>query len=110
MVKQLNSRAKKNLRKLPKECWSVLPSSGALIKIRKGEDGYHPMGNLRTKTAKEVFGCDSNDQLADLLNEKMGISKAQRMAMEIGSMSGWDVPGADPDVIKESFSDETTNS
>ena len=29
-------------------------------------------------------------------NERLGVDMWQRKAMEIGSMCGWDVPGADP--------------
>ena len=37
-----------------------------------------------------------NVVLADDLNEKRGVTHAQRQAMEIGSMAGWTAPGADP--------------
>ena len=30
-------------------------------------------------------------------NRKLGVTTAQEEAMKIGSMCGWDVPGADPD-------------
>lgn len=35
-------------------------------------------------------------ELADQLNEQLGVTMWQRKAMEVGSMCGWDVPGADP--------------
>lgn len=40
-------------------------------------------------------------QLADYNNERLGVTQAQRLAMETGSMHGWDVPGADPTVYAQ---------
>ena len=54
-----------------------------------GESGYYP-------SEWETGDKERNVEEADRLNERMGVTPAQRMAMEIGSMAGWDVPGADP--------------
>ena len=53
--------------------------------VGKREDGYHLMDMLMQPV-----------ELADELNDNLGVTPAQRQAMEIGSMVGWDVPGADP--------------
>ena len=37
-----------------------------------------------------------NEELAAEQNEHLGVTEAQRHAMEVGSMCGWNVPGADP--------------
>ena len=74
---------------LPDTCFSVLPSTGQLIIIKKSESGYYP-------SEWETGDKERNVEEADRLNERMGVTPAQRMAMEIGSMAGWDVPGADP--------------
>ena len=39
---------------------------------------------------------EQNVELADYNNERLGVTPEQRPAMEVGSMAGWDVPGADP--------------
>ena len=74
---------------LPDVCYSTLLFSGELIIIKSGESGY--------------FQCDYsskdlnvNRKYADIWNREHGISKAQEVAMVIGSMFGWHVPGADP--------------
>ena len=74
---------------LPELCFSTLASNGQLICIRRGESGYYP-------SEWETGDKERNVEEADRLNERMGVTPAQRMAMEIGSMAGWDVPGADP--------------
>ena len=74
---------------LPEVCHSVLPSTGALICIKRGEAGYFP-STWSTNDPKE------NSGLADFNNDRLGVTRTQRLAMEIGSMCGWDAPGADP--------------
>ena len=78
---------------LPDMCFSVLPGTGELICIKRGESGYYPSDwNTPDK--------ERNIEIADDANESMGVTPAQRQAMEIGSMFGWDVPGADPGIYE----------
>ena len=74
---------------LPEHCFSTLGFTGELILIKRGESGYY----------HSVWSTDSkeeNIELADLYNERLGVTPAQRQAMEVGSMLGWDLTGADP--------------
>ena len=74
---------------LPPMCYSVLPSSGELIGIRRGDSGYF--------LAKEGTGDRAqNEILADQKNKRLRVTPEQRMAMEVGSLCGWDAPGANP--------------
>ena len=63
--------------------------TGQLIRIKRGETGYYP-------SEWDTGDKEQNVELADELNEKLGVSPIQRQAMEVGSMAGWDVQGADP--------------
>ena len=74
---------------LPELCYSVHESTGELIVIKRGECGYH-------QTDYSTDDKERNVELADHLNEKLGVNMWQRQAMEVGSICGWDVPGADP--------------
>ena len=71
-------------------CFTLLPGTGQLICIKRGESGYYP-SDWSTGDARE------NRRIADEQNRKGGVTPAQEEAMKIGSMCGWDVPGADPD-------------
>ena len=79
---------------LPELCFSTLPGTGALICIKRGESGYYP-SDWNTDDAVQ------NRELADYNNERLGVTQVQRLAMECGSMHGWDVPGADPDYYEQ---------
>lgn len=74
---------------LPELCYSVHESTGELIVIKRGECGYHA-------TDYSTPDKERNVELADHLNDKLGVDIWQRQAMEVGSICGWDVPGADP--------------
>lgn len=71
---------------LPEHCYSMLSAENKLIKIVKGESGYHELAQLHEDGRATV----------DAKNQAIGVSKAQEAAMVIGSMFGWDKPGADP--------------
>ena len=79
---------------LPELCFSVLPGTGELICIKRGESGYYP-SDWSTSDAER------NRELADYNNERLGVTPAQRMAMETGSMHGWSAPGADPKAYEQ---------
>ena len=74
---------------LPEMCFSTLLTTGDLICIKRGETGYYP-------SDWDTGDKEQNVELADQLNEQLGVTMWQRKAMEVGSMCGWDVPGADP--------------
>ncbi|PER55641.1 hypothetical protein CN495_07765 [Bacillus thuringiensis] len=71
---------------LPEICYGTLETTGETIIIKAGETGY----------------VKSEDQRpADDLNEILEVTKAEKKAMEWGSMYGWDTPGANPDRYNE---------
>ena len=73
---------------LPERCFTVLQSTGGVVAIERGKQGYFPTDNGGDpETARKA---------ATLLNQKLGVSKAQEAAMAAGSMFGWDTPAADP--------------
>ncbi|MGM9601497.1 MAG: hypothetical protein ACI3W5_07940 [Faecousia sp.] len=73
---------------LPEKCFSVLPSTGELIYLSRGEKGYQP--------SKVSFAGEEGRSYADHMNQNSGVSKAQEAAMLAGSMFGWEKPAADP--------------
>ena len=73
---------------LPNYCYSVLPSTGELIRIGRGTDGCSPSDRSNPN--------ESGRDAADRLNRQIGVTKAQEAAMQAGSMFGWHSPAADP--------------
>ncbi|MEM5767703.1 MAG: DUF4314 domain-containing protein [Bacillota bacterium] len=74
---------------LPELCFSTLPGTGDLICIKRGESGYY-------KSDWSTDSREENQELAEYNNQRLGVTAAQRQAMECGSIAGWSVPGADP--------------
>ncbi|MEN3005969.1 hypothetical protein [Dehalobacterium formicoaceticum] len=86
MVKKSDEQ---NAKMLPDLCYSILSTGGDLIIIKLNETGYYPCDYSTADT-------EANRRLADELNRRMGITKAQEAAMVHGSVFGWHVPAADP--------------
>lgn len=78
---------------LPELCFSTLPVSGELICIRRGESGY-------CRSDWSTPDRERNLELADFHNARLGVTPEQRQAMEVGSMAGWNVPGANPQAYR----------
>lgn len=68
---------------LPPLCYARQPSTGATVLIIRGEPGYHPVETSLTP---------------EQLNSALAVppTGAQVEALLIGSLFGWNAPGADP--------------
>lgn len=74
---------------LPDKCYSIIPSSGEIVIVKKGESGYYP-------TAEFAQNRREAREIVDECNRIGGVTKAQEAAMLAGSMFGWDTLAADP--------------
>ena len=75
---------------LPDLCYAKNLMTKEVIIIKKGESGYFPT-DLGVKTAQEI----------DALNEQLGVTRGEREAMYVGSLFGWEVPGANPSMYAD---------
>ena len=73
---------------LPPVCHAQHPETGSVILIRRGEPGYSP---VETRLSVETLNACLDPVPTALQVE----------AMLIGSMFGWDAPGAQPAVLRE---------
>ena len=76
---------------LPETCLATLPGQGDLIILKRGETGYY-------RSEWETGDKTKNQEIADFHNRRSGITPAQVEAMRTGSMFGFHVPGANPQV------------
>ena len=79
---------------LPEFYFFVLPDTGELVTIKSNEHGYY---HSDWSTNDKV----RNQEIADFQNRKLGITPAQRQAMECGSMFGWKSLGANPQLYMD---------
>jgi hypothetical protein len=73
---------------LPAKRFSVLPSSGEMILITRGERKHTPFSSGATPEETRLA--------ADDFNEGIGVTRAQEKAMLAGLLHGWDAPAAKP--------------
>lgn len=84
------------LKKLPAKCWIPLNSDPQLLTcIKRGESGYYPSRRFDTPEEAQAMADEMN------AHEVPPVTKAQVQAMQAGSMMGWEIPAADPDMYRE---------
>lgn len=74
---------------LPERCYSALLGTGLVVILKHGETGYY-------KTDIPYTTKEEARELVDEYNRRLGVTKAQEVAMSAGSMLGFHVPAADP--------------
>jgi hypothetical protein len=88
----------KNVDALPELCFAKsIMEDDVLVVIKRGERGYYPADMVKYPLATG----ETNEQRVRRLNEKLGVTTAQRMAMVMGSVAGFDVGGAHPKEHRE---------
>lgn len=75
---------------LPDRCFAQLPSTGEVIIIDKNLKGYQPAPAYTTGDREKNFRIVAHE------NDRLGVSAREAAAMLVGSMFGYEVPGADP--------------
>lgn len=79
--------------KLPVCCAAIHPTEPCLVTLlSRGEKGYWLFRTCSTTLAAEALVKD--------LNDGWGVTDIQAEAMLAGSLWGFDVPGADPEVLE----------
>lgn len=81
---------------IPELCYVFIHSAkpGKRIGIiKRGESGYYPtdFDSPTTPTELAIMAVEH-------FNKKLGVSPAHAEAMHVGSMFGWHVPGAQPEL------------
>ncbi len=88
---------------LPKTCYAVMPDSGALVILKRGEKGQDYISEHTASRAE-------NQKIADFNNQRYGIGPAQVRAMVLGSIHGFDHPLADPQLYFDEARHVSTHS
>lgn len=82
-----------NMAVLPELCFGRNTADESLVVIKRGEMGFYPVDAEKYP----LPGGETPEQQVTRMNAKMGVSPAQRRAMELGSVFGFDLPIANPE-------------
>ncbi|HMJ44225.1 MAG TPA: hypothetical protein VK522_18310 [Pseudolabrys sp.] len=86
--------------KLPETCYVFIAGAtpGERVGlIKRGETGYY-----KTDFDSKTASAEIVHQAIGEMNDRLGVDKAEAIAMEIGSMFGWNAPGADAERVRNS--------
>lgn len=86
---------------LPQYCYTLLNTTGELIRIERGEKGYMSYSDLKPENkGNKIIGLEALDR-AEKLNAALGVTDICVIeAMSFASMFGWNIPAADPELFK----------
>jgi len=75
---------------LPNECYAMNNLSNSLIRIKNGQRGFETIhvGPIM-KARMQKAGCNDLNDIANYMNKLNDVSVSQRLAMENGSMWGF---------------------
>lgn len=88
---------KANMAALPEIVLIPLPLTaepgepGTVAAIKRGQAGFYPF-----TTDSDPLAIDDPALYCENYNARMGVKPSEVRAMEMGSMFGWDLPGANP--------------
>ena len=71
-------------------CYSIHETSGELIRIQEGMLGAFYMRHPETH---KPYKDEAAEDLRDILNTRLGISREEELMLLGGSMFGWHLPG-----------------
>ena len=75
---------------LPPICYGLHPTENLVVCLMFGEEGYFPYFQ------NDGASRETLENMVTFLNTALGVTNAQRKAMEFGSMFGFDKKGANP--------------
>lgn len=79
---------------LKRICYTYIKTVNVIAIIVEGECGYYNTNLIKSNHIKT--GAEA-EALVDELNRTLGLTNGDVKAFEVGSMFGWDVPGAKPE-------------
>lgn len=85
-----------NMSSLPELAYAIHMMDGSVIIIKKGESGFYPID-----TAKFPQAVAEPEAFVAQQNTAMGVRPSQAQALFMGSLFGWDLPGANPETYRD---------